>query len=191
MPFHEADFFSEIDVQDGYGEAGYSTIERRWARPTLEVNGFWGGFQGDGVKTVLPSEAHAKITCRLVANQDPAKIVEALAAHVKKHTPPGVVARVTPIASQATPYLMPVDHPGNVAARDVHLELYGKEPFYARSGGSISVCSLFLDHLGVYTIGFAFGLDDELAHSPNEFYRLSSFELGQKAYCMLLHRLAE
>ena len=190
VPFDESKYLGEIDVAEGYGEPGYSAIERRWARPTLEVNGMWGGFQGEGVKTVIPSEAHAKITCRLVAEQDPAKIVGVLTSHVRKHTPPGVKVTVTPIASGAPPYLMPVDHPGNVAARDVHIELYGKEPVYVRSGGSIPVCSLFLDHLGVYTVNFGFALTDERAHSPNEFLRLSSFELGQKAYCLLLHRLA-
>ena len=190
VPFEESEFLGDIDVAEGFGEPGYSAIERRWARPTLEVNGMWGGFQGDGVKTVLPSQAHAKITCRLVADQNPARIVEVLTAHVHKHTPPGATVIVKPIASQATPYLMAADHFGNVAARDVHLDLYGKEPLYARSGGSIPVCSLFLDNLGVYTVNFGFGLSDERIHSPNEFYRLSSFELGRRAYCMLLERLA-
>ncbi len=190
VPFDESKYLGEIDVADGYGEPGYSAIERRWARPTLEVNGMWGGFQGQGVKTVIPSEAHAKITCRLVAGQDPAKVVEAVTAHVRKHTPPGVKVTVTPVASGAPPYLMPVDHPGNAAARDVLLELYEKEPVYVRSGGSIPVCSLFLDYLGVYTVSFGFALTDERIHSPNEFFRLSSFELGQRAYCMLLYRLA-
>ena len=189
VPFDEAKFFAGVDVDAPFGEPGYTTLERRWARPTLEVNGIGGGFQGDGVKTVLPSRAHAKITCRLVADQNPARIIAALQAHVAAHTPPGVKVTVTGIASSATPYLMPADHPGNVAARDVHMELYGKEPFYARSGGSIPVCSMFLDNLGVYTVNFGFGLDDEYQHSPNEFYRLSSFEKGQRGYCLLLERL--
>ena len=189
VPFDEAKFFAGVDVDAPFGEPGYTTLERRWARPTLEVNGMYGGFQGDGVKTVLPSRAHAKITCRLVADQNPARIIAALQAHVAAHTPPGVKVTVTGIASSATPYLMPADHPGNVAARDVHMELYGKEPFYARSGGSIPVCSMFLDNLGVYTVNFGFGLDDEYQHSPNEFYRLSSFEKGQRGYCLLLERL--
>lgn len=189
VPFDEARFFAGVDVDAPFGEPGYTTLERRWARPTLEVNGMYGGFQGDGVKTVLPSEAHAKITCRLVADQDPAHIMDALKAHVAAHTPPGVKVTVTGMPSSATPYLMPADHPGNVAARDVHMELYGKEPFYARSGGSIPVCSMFLDNLGVYTVNFGFGLDDEYQHSPNEFYRLSSFEKGQRGYCLLLGRI--
>ena len=189
VPFDEAKFFAGVDVDAPFGEPGYTTLERRWARPTLEVNGMYGGFQGDGVKTVLPSRAHAKITCRLVADQNPARIIAALQAHVAAHTPPGVKVTVTGMPSSATPYLMPADHPGNVAARDVHMELYGKEPFYARSGGSIPVCSMFLDNLGVYTVNFGFGLDDEYQHSPNEFYRLSSFEKGQRGYCLLLERL--
>ncbi|MCB0130912.1 MAG: M20/M25/M40 family metallo-hydrolase, partial [Caldilineaceae bacterium] len=156
-----------------------------------EINGIYGGFQGDGVKTVLPSAAHAKITCRLVADQHPQRIIDALTAHVAKHTPPGVQVTVTPLDSGATPYLMPADHFGNEAARVVHLELYGKEPFYARSGGSIPVCSLFLENLGVYTVNFGFGLSDERAHSPNEFYRLASFQRGQQGYCMLLHQLGK
>ena len=191
VPFDEAGFLAGVDVATTFGEPGYSTLERRWARPTLEINGIYGGFQGDGVKTVLPSAVHAKITCRLVADQQPQRIIDALTAHVAKHTPPGVKVTVTPLDSGATPYLMPADHFGNEAARVVHLALYGKEPFYARSGGSIPVCSLFLENLGVYTVNFGFGLNDERAHSPNEFYRLASFQRGQQGYCMFLHQLGK
>lgn len=189
---HDAEAYkAQIEIEDTYGEPGFSTLERIWARPTLEINGIWGGFQGRGVKTVLPSSAHAKITCRLVADQDPAEIVRHITTHIEKNTPPGVRVTVKPEASAAEPYLMPVDHPGNVAARDVHLELYGKEPFYVRSGGSIPFCSLFHKVLGVYTVNFAFALPDEKQHSPNEFFRLHNYERAQRAYCMLLERLAE
>ncbi len=174
-----------------YGEPGFTTMERIWARPTLEVNGIWGGFQGAGTKTVIPSVAHAKITCRLVADQDPNGVLEALQDHIAKHTPAGAQVTVTPSKSMAQAYLMPSDHPGNIASRDVLIEMYGREPYYARSGGSIPVCTLFLNSLGVYTVNFAFGLDDELIHSPNEFHRVESFLKNQKGYCMLLHRLAE
>lgn len=191
VPHDDADFQAKIEIDATYGEPGFSTLERIWARPTLEVNGIWGGFQGQGTKTVLPSAAHAKITCRLVADQDPAEIVQLLTAHIKANTPPGVDVTVKPEASAAEPYLMPADHPGNAAARDVHLELYGKEPLYVRSGGSIPFCSLFHKVLGVYTVNFAFALTDEKQHSPNEFFRLHNFERGQRAYCMLLERLAE
>ncbi|MCB0128595.1 MAG: dipeptidase, partial [Caldilineaceae bacterium] len=191
VPHDDAAFKAQIAISDTYGEPGFSTLERIWARPTLEVNGIWGGFQGKGTKTVLPSLAHAKITCRLVADQDPAEIVQLLIAHIDAHTPAGVTVTVKPEASAAEPYLMPADHPGNVAARDVHLELYGKEPLYVRSGGSIPFCSLFHKELGVYTVNFGFALPDEKQHSPNEFFRLHNFERGQRAYCMLLERLAE
>lgn len=191
VPHNDDSFKAQIEIEATYGEPGYSTLERIWARPTLEVNGIWGGFQGEGTKTVLPSAAHAKITCRLVADQDPAEIVQLLTTHIHVNTPSGVQVTVKPEVSAADPYLMPVDHPGNVAARDVHLELYGKEPFYVRSGGSIPFCSLFQKVLGVYTVNFAFALNDEKQHSPNEFFRLHNFDRGQKAYCMLLERLGE
>lgn len=191
IPYDEAKYMADIGVPALFGEPGYTTRERVWARPTLEINGIWGGFQGDGIKTVLPSEAHAKITCRLVANQNPNRIVELLTEHVKKHTPPGVTVTVEAEVFGAKPYLMPTDHPGNQAAVAVHKELYGKEPYYTRSGGSIPVCALFLDDLGVYTVNFAFGLEDENFHAPNEFFRLSSFERGQTAYCKFLERLGE
>lgn len=189
VPSDDEALMRELGITGLFGEPGYSTLERRWARPTLEINGMWGGFQGAGVKTVLPNKAHAKITCRLVANQTPARIVEAITVHVEKHTPLGVVATVTPEESGANPYLMPTDHPGNRAASAVHQDLYGKKPFYVRSGGSIPFCSLFKDLLGVYTVSFAFALNDEGAHAPDEFWRINSFERGKRAYCMLLHEL--
>jgi acetylornithine deacetylase/succinyl-diaminopimelate desuccinylase-like protein len=191
VPDTDAQVGEALGIGEFFGEPGYSTLERTWARPTLEFNGIWGGFQGAGGKTVIPSQAHAKITCRLVANQEPAKIVEAIQEHVARHTPPGVSVTVTPGDSGADPYLMPSDHFGNQAARDVHLALYGKEPYYVRSGGSIPFCSLFKHTLDVYTVNFAFGLDDEQQHSPNEFFRLTSFDRGQQAYCMLLERLGQ
>lgn len=191
VPLDEEAYKQETGAAALFGEPGYSTLERAWARPTLEVNGIWGGFQGAGVKTVLPSQAHAKITCRLVADQQPERILELLEAHIRKVTPPGVKVAVQRSASMATPYLMPADHPGNEAARSVHLELYGKEPFYVRSGGSIPVCSMFLESLDAYTVNFAFGLHDENVHSPNEFFRLESFNRAQKAYCMLFDELAK
>ena len=190
VPNDDEAIMAELQIPALYGEPGYSTLERRWARPTLEVNGIWGGFQGDGVKTVLPREAHAKITCRLVADQDPEKIIQAISAHVDAHLPPGVTAEVTQLGTGANPYLMPLDHPGNKVATTVHMELYGKEPYYIRSGGSIPFCSLFKDKLDVYTVNFAFGLNDERAHAPNEFWRISSFEKAKRAYCILIHELA-
>jgi len=191
IPFDAQEYKEKIDVSALLSEPGYTPQEHLAARPTLEINGIWGGFQGEGVKTVLPAEAHAKITCRLVADQEPAVIVELLARHVEKHTPPGVQVTVRPLPGTARPYLIPADHWGNQAAADVLKELYGKTPYYERAGGSIPVCELFLTHLSAYTVGFAFGLDDEQIHAPNEFYRLSSFRRGPVAYCKILHRLAQ
>jgi acetylornithine deacetylase/succinyl-diaminopimelate desuccinylase-like protein len=191
IPYQEEEYKATLALNDLFGEPGYSTRQRIWARPTLEVNGIWGGFQGAGSKTVIPSTAHAKITCRLVADQDPAKVLETLKEHIATHTPPGVSVTLDISASASKPYLMPADHPGNLAARDVHLDLYDQEPFYVRSGGSIPVCALFHEVLGVYTVNFGFALPDERQHSPNEFWRLASFDRGQQAYCMLLERLGE
>jgi acetylornithine deacetylase/succinyl-diaminopimelate desuccinylase-like protein len=191
VPHDDEEYHADLEVDALHGEPGFSTLERIWARPTLEVNGIWGGFSGAGTKTVLPSAAHAKITCRLVPDQEPEEIAARVEAHVQQVAPPGVKVTVQRFASKARPYRLPQDHPGNAAARAVLLELYGKEPYYTRSGGSIPVCELFLTHLNAYTVVFAFGLPDENVHSPNEFFRLSSFRRGQQGYCMLLHQLAE
>jgi acetylornithine deacetylase/succinyl-diaminopimelate desuccinylase-like protein len=190
VPYDEADYKAQIGVDELFGEPGYTTYERAWARPTLEVNGIYGGFQGEGTKTVLPNSAHAKITCRLVANQDPQKILECLEAHIKAHTPTGVRVEVQLGGSTADPFLMEADHPGNQAAASVLKEVFDKEPYYIRIGGSLPICGLFQKHLGVDMVNFAFGLMDENIHAPNEFFRLKNFERGQRAYCMLLHRLA-
>lgn len=191
VPFDEAKYLARLGVREPFGEPGYTTYERAWIRPTLEVNGLWGGFQGDGVKTVLPNEAHAKITCRLVANQDPHRIGELLTAHVNHYAPPGVEVKLTSLSMSGKPYAMPAEHPGNQAARSVLQKLYNREPYYVRTGGSIPICGLFLDHLNAYTVNFAFALEDEGAHAPNEFFRISSFNLGQTAYCKLLYELAD
>uniref|UniRef100_A0A7C1JN62 Dipeptidase n=1 Tax=Caldilinea aerophila TaxID=133453 RepID=A0A7C1JN62_9CHLR len=190
VPYDEEEVRRKLNIDAFFGEPGYTPLERAWTRPTLEVNGIWGGFQGEGVKTVLPSEAHAKITCRLVANQRPERIAQLVKAHVESHTPPGVRVKTTILENGALPYLMPADHPGNLAARDVLVEEYGKEPFLARSGGSIPVTAMFLESLGAYTVSFGFALNDERQHSPNEFFRLANFQRGQRAYCKLLYRLA-
>lgn len=189
VPYDVEAIRAEIGITGTFTEAGYTAQEGAWARPTLEVNGIWGGFQEEGIKTVLPAEAHAKITCRLVADQDPERIVRALQAHVERNTPPGVSVTVTPLAFSAYPYLVPADERGNVAAREVLTELYEREPYYVRSGGSIPVCALFKEQLGAYTASFGFGISDERFHSPDEFYRLASFRKGQTAYCKLLDRL--
>jgi acetylornithine deacetylase/succinyl-diaminopimelate desuccinylase-like protein len=189
IPFHEAEYLSEPGSVSIFGEPGFSTYERTWARPTLEINGIWGGFQGEGLKTVLPSTAHAKISCRLVADQDPGQIAELVAKHINKVAPPGVKVTLGTRNSGSFPYLIPPHHRGLGIAASVLKDLYRKEPYKIRSGGTIPANAMFLEHLRAYTIVFGFGLEDERLHSPNEFFRLSSFEKGQKAYGMLLERL--
>jgi acetylornithine deacetylase/succinyl-diaminopimelate desuccinylase-like protein len=189
IPFDESEFMNRVGVTELFGEAGFSNPERIWTRPTLELNGIWGGFQGEGLKTVLPNKAHAKITCRLVADQDPEHIYSLIEAHIRKNTPVGVKVDITPVESNANPYLMPADLPGSLAAIEVLSEIYGKKPIFIREGGSVPILSLFLEHLGAYATCFGFGMNDEKFHAPDEFFRLKNFELGQRAYCKILHRL--
>src|SRR5207248_1693081 len=160
VPFDERTYMEAIGVDALVAEPGYTPQEQIAGRPTLEVNGIWGGFQGEGSKTVLPNEAHAKITCRLVPDQDPVKVADAIEAHLERNTPPGVKVTLDRRGSGARPYLMPAEHPGNRAVGEVLTEMYGREPYYTRSGGSIPVCDLFLSSLGAYLTSFAFGLDD-------------------------------
>ena len=190
-PFDETAYKEALGITDVFGEPGYSTLERAWARPTLEINGLWGGFQGEGMKTVLPAEAHAKVSCRLVADQDPQRVLAALTTHINAHTPPGVRVTVTPHPGSSRAYYVPAEHPGNRAAHAAVEDLLDKDPYYARLGGTVPVYELLQRELGAYAIAFGWGSNDEGQHAPNEFWRLKSFELGQRGYCILLEKLAE
>ena len=189
IPYDENEYMRKLGVRQLCGEPGFSTYERAWIRPTLEVNGIWGGFQGEGIKTVIPSEAHAKITCRLVPDQNPDKIIDLIGAHVEKHVPGGTTAAVKKLAGTADPFVVPYDHFGNQAARDTLAELYGQEPYVARMGGTIPVSGLFLKFLNAHMINFAFSLNDENIHAPDEFFRISSFKRSLNAYGMVLERI--
>ena len=190
IPFDEEAYRQELQVPQLFGEAGYTTLERQRARPTVEVNGIWGGFQGEGVKTVLPARAGAKITSRLVPDQDPQEILDGLTRHILRHAPPGVTVKVRPLGGMARPYFMPADHWANRVAARVLEELYGRPPVYIRTGGTVPVYELFLRHLGAYTVTFAFGLPDERIHAPDEFFRIDSFQRGLVAHALLLQALA-
>ncbi len=189
VPFDAERYRERVGVTELVGEPGYSHLERSWARPTIDINGIWGGFQGDGVKTIVPAEAHAKITCRLVPDQQPDRILEALAAHVARNTPPGVTVSVEAAPFRARPYLATPDHWGNRVAGEVLEELYGRRPYLTRLGGSIPVCETFHSVLGTDTVIFGMGLDDENIHAPDEFFRLRNFERGERAWPLLLERL--
>ena len=190
VPYNEANYMTEIGVDALHGEPGYSARERAWARPTMDVNGIWGGYQGEGSKTVLPNEARAKITCRLVGDQDPKQIFEAIVAHAKKICPIGVKFSAERLVGSGTPFRVPRNHNASEMARQVLEEVYGMAPYVTRLGGSIPIISTFLQEIGVHTTMFGFSIGDENLHAPNEFFRLRNFDRGQKAYCQLLEKLA-
>ncbi|HYH13210.1 MAG TPA: dipeptidase [Thermomicrobiales bacterium] len=189
VPFDESEFRQEIGLDELWGEAGWTPVERMWARPTLDMNGIWGGFQGDGTKTVTPREAHLKVTCRLVPDQDPGEIVNLIEKHVQKHCPPGARVEVERIPGSAKPFVLDRSNFVNIAAGEVLEELFGTKPYITRSGGTIPATGIFKDILGVDTVGYAWSMPGSGAHAPNEWYRLEDYERGRIGYAMLLERL--
>ncbi|MGM8214268.1 dipeptidase [Bacillaceae bacterium W0354] len=179
VPFDEEKLRNELDVPAFDGEEGYSYVERTSVRPTLEINGIYGGFQGEGIKTVLPNKATAKITCRLVPDQDPDKIVNALTSHVKKNTPNGVTVEVTPF-DKGKPYVTPFDHPVIQTAAEAFEKVYKKDTAYIRGGGSIPIVAELDEILKVPVVLMGFGLPDENLHAPNEHFHLENFDLGME-----------
>jgi acetylornithine deacetylase/succinyl-diaminopimelate desuccinylase-like protein len=190
VPFDEAAFKHGLGVTELVGEPDYTALERTWIRPTLEVNGLWGGFQGAGSKTVLPNEAHAKITCRLVPDQDPDHIADALDRHLRGHTPPGVTLTITRSKGKSRPYLMPAHHPALAAAATALRAAYGRDPVRVRLGGTLPVADLVKRALGTWLVFFAFGEPDNLVHAPNEFLRLQTFDRGTRAYVRFFDELS-
>ncbi|HJV44168.1 MAG TPA: dipeptidase [Bacillota bacterium] len=167
----------QLGVPELFGENGYSALERTWARPTLEVNGIWGGFSGEGTKTIIPAEAHAKITCRLVPDQEPEAILELIEKHVTKHTPPGVWVGVTRF-DKGRPFVSPINHPTIQAAAKAYKKAYGVEPAFTRMGGSIPIVESFGRLLSIPVAMMGFGLSDENFHAPNEHFHLENFDKG-------------
>jgi acetylornithine deacetylase/succinyl-diaminopimelate desuccinylase-like protein len=176
-PFDEAEYKRELNVNALMGEKGYTTLERTSIRPTLDVNGIWGGYIGEGAKTVLPGKAFAKISMRLVPHQDPAKITELFTNHFKSIATPSVTVKVTPHHG-GHPAVTPTDTIEYKAASKAMLTSFGKEPLPQRSGGSIPIVALFESVLGVKTVLLGFGLDTDDIHSPNEHYGLFNFYKG-------------
>jgi len=189
VPFPDADLLAETGAPDIWGEPGFTTKERIFARPTLDINGVTSGWQGAGTKTVLPAVASAKITCRLVAAQSPEAIFDAIRAHVQKNCPPGVTAEVLRNPGRADPFLVPSGHNATAVASQILEEVYGRAPYRTRVGGSIPVMTTLLETLGVHAVMFGFSHGDENLHAPNEFFRLDAFRLGQTAYGRLFERL--
>jgi acetylornithine deacetylase/succinyl-diaminopimelate desuccinylase-like protein len=176
-PFSEEGFCKELDIAESDGEAGYSTRERQGIRPTLDVNGIWGGYTGEGAKTVLPSKAHAKISMRLVPDQSSDKITEMFTEHFKKIAPESVKVKVTPHHG-GEPAVTPIDSLDFKAAEKAFEEGWGKTPIPTREGGSIPIVALFNEELKVNSILLGFGLDSDGIHSPNESYGLFNFYKG-------------
>lgn len=176
-PFDLEAFKKELDVNDVMGESGYSTIERTGIRPTLDVNGIWGGYIGEGAKTVLPSKAYAKISMRLVPSQTSAEITQLFQDHFKKIAPESVKVKVTPHHGGEAA-VTPTDSPAYRAASRAMEKTFGKTPIPTRGGGSIPIVALFEEVLGLKTVLFGFGLDSDAIHSPNEKYGLFNFYKG-------------
>ncbi|GAB3502871.1 dipeptidase [Spirosoma knui] len=176
-PFDLDEYKRELGINDVKGEAGYSTNERTSIRPTLDVNGIWGGYTGEGAKTVLPSKASAKISMRLVPNQTPDEITELFTRHFTSIAPASVTVKVTPHHG-GMPYVTPVDSVEFEAASKAFEEAWGKKPIPTRGGGSIPIMALFEKELGLKSILMGFGLDTDALHSPNESYGLFNFYKG-------------
>jgi acetylornithine deacetylase/succinyl-diaminopimelate desuccinylase-like protein len=168
FPYDEKKYKKEFGLSEVFGEKGYTTVERRGARPTFEVNGIWGGFTGPGVKTVLPAEAHAKVSMRLVANQDPKKIADLFKAHVKSVAPPWATVTVKMYDNNGHAALTPIDSVGMKAAAAAIKTVFKTEPYFTREGGSIPVVADFQHILGVEAVLLGFGLPDDNLHAPNE-----------------------
>ncbi|MGC3969839.1 MAG: dipeptidase [Pirellulales bacterium] len=188
LPYDEAEFRSSIGVKELNGEAGFTNIERRWARPTCDVNGLTSGYQGEGAKTVLPAKASAKFSFRLVPKQDPVKLKTALETFLKKLCPPGIAMEL--IGYHGAPgVVVPLESPYMAAAVQAVEHGFGRRPVFIREGGSIPVVSTFHDLLGVDTLLLGWGLNDDNTHSPNEKFCLADFHRGIKASAALWEEL--
>jgi acetylornithine deacetylase/succinyl-diaminopimelate desuccinylase-like protein len=176
-PFDLDVYKKELDIEDINGEAGYTTLERTGTRPTLDVNGIWGGYTGEGAKTVLPSKAYAKISMRLVPHQNNHEITELFTKHFQSLAPKSVKVKVTALHG-GEPAVTPTDSKAFKSAAMAFEEVWGKTPIPTRDGGSIPIVSLFKKELGLDTVLMGFGLDSDAIHSPNEHYGIKNFLIG-------------
>jgi acetylornithine deacetylase/succinyl-diaminopimelate desuccinylase-like protein len=178
LPFDEQEFLkNEVGASRLTGEPGYSVFERTWARPTLELHGIAGGFTAPGAKTVIPAKATAKVSMRMVPDQDPEKIVAAFRKFVKENTPAGIETEVR-VLSAGPAIMVNPDHPAIAVAAQAFSDILGRETVFVRSGGSIPIVGDFAKHLGIPTILMGFGLPDDGLHSPNEKYKVSNYYAG-------------
>ncbi|HEX5170359.1 MAG TPA: dipeptidase [Cyclobacteriaceae bacterium] len=189
-PYDAAKEMKQTGTTADVGDPDYSPLERVWFRPTLEVNGVWGGYTAkDGFSTIIPGTAHARISCRLVADQDAMEIIRLIKQHIAEHSPAGTEVTYKDFNSFASPVKYPTDTKAFQSAYDVLTEIYGKEPRLTGDGGSIAAMGDIKDMLGLYAYSFGFVLPDENFHGVDEFIRLSDIRTGQFAYCLLLKYL--
>jgi acetylornithine deacetylase/succinyl-diaminopimelate desuccinylase-like protein len=177
LPWNDDEYRDSLGVAALHGEPGFTTLERTGARPTLDVNGIWGGFEGEGTKTIIPAHAHAKISCRLVANQDPARIFRLVADYIAKVAPRTVRVTVDDL-SGGRPSLIPIDNPAAQAAARALEATFGRAPLYVREGGSVPVCASIESILGQPVVMLGFAPADGRFHAPNEWMWMSNFETG-------------
>lgn len=189
LDFNEKAFLAEAGLAQGCGEKGYSLLERQWGRPTCDVNGIKGGYQGQGAKTVIPSSASAKVSFRLVPDQDPKRVLDSFRRWIDGQLAPGCRVEIIDHGS-GRPCLTPIDHPAMFAAVGALKEAMGRDPVLIRSGGSIPIVEGFKSILGLDTLLIGFGLNDDRVHSPNEKFELKCFRAGQRSHVMLLDRFA-
>ena len=189
LPFDEEAYRASLGVPALVGEPGYAVLERRGGRPTLDVNGIWGGFQGEGAKTIIPGSAHAKISCRLVVDQDPDRTYELVRAHILRVAPAGVRVEVHELGG-GQPSLTPMDHPATQAAARAIEATFGQAPLFIREGGSIPVCASFTSILGLQVVLLGFTNPDDKAHAPNESMVLANYETGIRTIARYWEELA-
>jgi len=189
LPFDDTEYAKALEVDELAGEKGYSTLERLWSRPTLDCNGIWGGFTGEGAKTVLPSKASAKISMRLVPNQDPDKIAQLFVDFVKKIAPKSIKVDVYG-QHHGKPWISPIESKWNQAAIRALKTGFGKEPVFMREGGSIPIVFTLEECLKAPTVLLGFGLPDENAHSPDEHLNLNNFHNGIQTSAAFYDELA-
>jgi acetylornithine deacetylase/succinyl-diaminopimelate desuccinylase-like protein len=190
IPFDEHEFFANTGAPS-FGEPGHSTLERLWLRPCLDVNGMWGGYTAPGGKTVIPNEAHAKVTVRIVPGQDPDRVSKAVKDFLIDRCPDGCSVRFGEDRGQSAAYELPDNHPLLTTVEGALTDTFGNPPHRIRIGGTLPMADLVRRVLGIDTVMFSFSTADEDFHAPNEFFRLSSLDEGLRAWTALFRRLGE
>jgi acetylornithine deacetylase/succinyl-diaminopimelate desuccinylase-like protein len=190
LPFDEARYLADVGASAPFGETGYGTLARQWYRPSIDVNGLYGGYQGPGSKTVLPRDAHVKLTCRLVPDQRPDDVLSNVRQHLERHCPAGVALTFADGSHGASAYRVSTASPFVRAASETLADVFGTPALVVGMGGTVPVTTTFRETLGVDTVFFSFSTADEDIHAPNEFYRPERFRAGLQAWPRLWRRIA-